>query len=141
MVLPAAAKNIADQIDIAMAASNPAIGGQTFVEFLTQRQAEYLQANGRHFQGIQLLDEIPADGQGHAPDPTVSPVDQSDSWADVVPFGALPAELLSRPAIDTFQFPNGSKDYSLRLDFVSEGVQYRKTIGYESHFWLEVSWD
>ena len=137
MVLPVAAKNIATQIDSALAASNPAIGGLSFVEFLSEQQAEYLAANGKHFQGIQLRDEIPADGHGHTPDPAVAPADQLESWADVVPAGALPAQLLSRPAIDTLQFPDGSKDYALRLDFESAGVQYRKTIGHGSHEWRE----
>ena len=139
MPIPLEAQTIADDVDLALSSPNTELGGKTFLEFLASQQELYLASNGQYFQGLALLDAVPEDGNGGMPDPSASPEDQTASWADVLPPSALPAELLSRPAIDVYEFPNGDKAYSLRLDFISQGVQYRKTVGCDGHSWMEIS--
>lgn len=138
MTLPAPAQEIADQIDAALDASNPALDGESFLGYLETEQAAYLLQNGNYFQGLELVPQIPNDGVGIAPDHSTSPSDQSESWADVIPPSALPNELISRPAIDIYSLATGIKDYSLRLDFRSDGIVYRRTIGFLAHNWKEL---
>ncbi len=47
------------------------------------RQAAYLAARGRYWQGIRTHLVPPADGTLAATDPNVHPTDQTETWADL----------------------------------------------------------
>lgn len=101
------------------------------------RQNQYLNNNGRHFQGLNTHTVIPTIGTPDTPidpDPSVHPSDQSDNWTN---FGGLPSSAdLYTTQIDVYQVPSGSRGYMVTFttNVSGSGVR-RKTFnrGPESH--------
>jgi len=72
---------------------------------LTTKQADYLAANGKYWQGIAWTPSIPQDGATVATDATVSPTDQTADWTDAGI--TVPANAKGRLEVHAYNGPSG----------------------------------
>lgn len=103
------------------------------------RQAAYLAAHGRYFQGLRVLTITPADGATANPDRLPSkPTDQAESWADagLNPGNGLEVNLWC----DTYQAPGG-QGYVLGVEVWYSGSLWRRTQNFQGpESWRTTGW-
>lgn len=110
------------------------------------RQAAYLAAHGRYWQGLKLLITTPADGVDATPDnvashPPVSSGGVPENWTSFLG-ASLPASLAATIWIDVYDGPNG-KGYVATVEGTLGGNTWRRAvqIGPETRFaypWVQV---
>ncbi len=92
---------------------------------LAALQSTYRSTKGRYWQGARTHTIIPLEGLPSAPNLSLKPTDQSESWAA---FGlTLPALSEAALSIETYSGPSGS-GYVIHADVYSEGTLHRKSI-------------
>lgn len=78
---------------------------QSILNDFTTRQEAYRASRGRYWQGIKTPALTPLAGAPVAPDLTLRPTDQAESWAAAgVP---LPAQVEASIRVDVYQGPGG----------------------------------
>jgi len=121
-------------IDTRLAAS------MTLIETI---QNDYFQEHGRYAQALFTHSTAPADESEAAPDQLEqSPTDQDETWNDLAS-GVMPATMLSRMKVDTYDGPSG-KGYIVVLEKIINDDTYvrRINVGPESHHsqnWEKIS--
>lgn len=129
-----AAIDIQNAVDAALSGLRDDLGGLSLLDLLAILQAEYFDEHGEYWQGLELSD-LPADGESVPPDLLRRAHDVTSSWQDLVPPGAIPAEMMSQPAIDVYRYPDGTHGYDLRCSFSHGGQTYRRVVGSNEHDW------
>jgi hypothetical protein len=102
-------------------------------------QVDYLANNSRYWQGLRTHEDIPENGNSHAPDKGRKPTDQDEDWNDLgVP---LPAATPISLAVHTHDGPDGF-GYTVEGRVIIAGQEWVKCIGVGSHSqtydWVEV---
>ncbi len=104
-------------------------------------QKNYFQTSKKMWQGIKTPVLAPKDGNKVAPDKSLKPTDQKESWSDVaIP---LPSTMEISTAVDVYEGPQGW-GYVVRGEIEIAGKAWVKAtnIGpekYREHDWVEIS--
>ena len=117
------AQQAAQRIDDEMTASQEALGGLSYLNYLAISQESYHATHGRYWQGLPLVAELDSEGELQT-DPTACPTDQVESWADVLP--GVPTSLASQPRIDTLRTRGRPDTYELWVKFLDDGSHWQK---------------
>jgi hypothetical protein len=104
-------------------------------------QEDYKIANLKYWQGLQCVDEIPADGNEVPVDSSVKPTDQAEDW-DTAGL-TLDTTLLVSLKVHEYNGPLGY-GYVVAASVIENGILYSKfvNVGPENHrskIWAEVT--
>lgn len=103
------------------------------------RQATYIAARGRYWQGRRVCSQTPADGATAAPVLTDRPTDQAESWADLNL--TLPANIEVNLWCDAYQAPGARHGYMLGVEVVYGGELWYRTQNFQGpETWRTVGW-
>ena len=110
----------------------------SFAATLQTKQATYLGAHGRYFQGLPSHTATPADGNDAAPDSlTATPSYQTDSWASL---GGFPATTKSVIECHQYDGPLG-KGYLVFLTVLVGGRRWRRAIEFGPETFRNAAWN
>jgi len=104
---------------------------------LVSIQSNYFQVNKKMWQGIKTPVLTPKDGVASAPDKSLKPTDQKESWTDaVIP---LPASMEISTAVDVYEGPLGW-GYMVRGEIEIAQKKWGKVINIGPETWHGHAW-
>lgn len=108
---------------------------------VADRQAAYLAAHGRHFQGIRTHRPGQTPGVEAPPETSRRPTDQAESWNDAG--FALPATMPAALAVHVYDGPAG-RGYTAIIEVLVAGKRWRRAesfgpeAAHRTHGWQEI---
>jgi hypothetical protein len=98
------------------------------------RQNNYVVEHGNYFQGLEIIEPIPADGNEERPDFARKPTDQEEGWTPA----DFPPRVPSSLRIDVYGgVVNG---WVATLSFTYDGDLWTKTHGYRDMSYMSHDW-
>lgn len=104
---------------------------------IVAKQAAYLAAHGRYWQGLCTHSVIPEDGEELPPDRAAEkPFYQAESWLDL---GGLPETTMSALRIDTYDGPHG-KGFVVVSEVMIDGQLWSRSINFGPETFRDSEW-